>query len=418
MDARRRASQAAEVAIRTGTGFAADRCGIAAAGITYFALVSIFPLALVGLSVAGFVYSSEADQDQLLDTLMKHLPLEEGSGRDDLAGVIRSIVAARGTLGVLGIASALYTGSSLFTAVRVALNGIFRDEKPRSFVAGKLIDIGMVILFGGLLILSTAASFALTLLARFAEDIAGEGGAALTRLGIAAAYLTVPPLLSFGLFLLLYARIPDKPVGWKHTIPGALLAALLFEVLKGGFGQYAANFGNYDATYGSLGFVVLLLAFIYFAAQVMLLGAEAARATSEVVHAWPLPHSESRLAAAHDRFTTILATILARLRRHPLPTPPPPAPAPMRADTQLSASLVTPAGAVAPRDAQVPAHATTPTETRSPADAAAWPGPGPATPAHAAPAPARPPASWLVFVALIAAFAATAAASALTRHRR
>lgn len=338
----------AEVALRTVSGFVADRCSISAAGITYFALISIFPLALVGLSVAGFVYSDEADQERLIDTIMDHVPIDEGSGRDDLVSVITSIVDARGTLGILGIASALYTGSSLFTAVRVALNGIFRAEKPRPFFLGKLIDIGMVLLFGGLLTLSTGASFAITFVGRFAEDVFGADAGALTSLALGLAYFTIPPLLSVGLFLLLYTRIPAEPVGWRHALPGAVLAAVLFELLKGGFGQYAANFGNYDATYGSLGFVILLLAFIYFASQATLLGAEAARATSEVARGWPFPAEQSRLEAVELR----LSGIRSRLPRWaPFAKPAEPAP-PARGAGPSSAVPVTapaiPPGTIAP----------------------------------------------------------------------
>jgi len=301
----------AEVGLRTVTGFTADRCGIAAAGITYFALVSIFPLALVALSVTGFIVNSEADQAKLIDELMERLPLDEGGGRDDLTTVITSIVDARGTLGVFGIAGALYTGSALFTSVRVALNGVFRGEKPRPFILGKLIDIGMVILFGALLTVSTGASFALGFFGRFAEDVVGEDAAPAVEALTRAGYFTIPPLLSFGLFLLLYSRIPAAAVRWKYAVPGAVLAAVLFELLKGGFGLYAANFGNYDATYGSLGFVILLLAFIYFANQVMLLGAEAARATAEVAEGWPFSPGESRAGAVKAR----IAAVRARLRR-------------------------------------------------------------------------------------------------------
>lgn len=294
-------SRAGEVTLRTVAGFSADRCGIAAAGITYFALISIFPLALVALSVAGFVFSSEGDQDRLVDAVVERLPLDEGSGREDLAGVVTSIVAARGTLGLFGILSGIYTGSALFTAVRVALNGVFRAEKPRPFVLGKLMDIGMVLVFGALLVLSTGASFVLAFVGRIADTLVSDNLAGLVQFAMGIASVMIALLLSVGLFLLLYTRIPARPVRWKHAVPGAMLAALLFEALKMGFAQYAANFGNYNATYGSLSFVVLLLAFIYLTSQLTLLGAEAARATEEVAAGWPFPKEESRLRGVSGR---------------------------------------------------------------------------------------------------------------------
>ena len=301
MRAPRLLSRAAEVALRTISGYGEDRVSISAAGITYFALISIFPMALVGLSVAGFIYSGQEDQQRLLNDLMDHLPIDESSGREDLEGVITSVVEARGTLGIIGILSALYTGSALFTAVRVALNGIFRGEKSRPFFLGKVIDIAMVVLFGALLLASILTSFLLTVFSRLVDDLLGDDAAGVTRLGVTLVSLLIPPFISGIVFLILYAKIPASAVGWKYAIPGAALAAILFELLKVGFGIYAANFTNYDATYGSLGFVILLLAFIYFAAQVMLLGAETARATSEVAKGWPFAEDESKLAAARRK---------------------------------------------------------------------------------------------------------------------
>ncbi len=309
------AVRGAEVALRTFAGFSADRCSIAAAGITYFALISIFPLALVALSVAGFIYSSEADQEKLLDTVMERLPLDEEGGRGDLAEVITSIVDARGTLGVFGILSALFTGSALFTAVRVALNGVFGGEKARPFVVGKAIDIGMVIVFGGLLVLSSVASFGVAFIGRLAEELGGDSFGGIAQAGMGIASVATGLMLSVALFLLLYTRIPARAVPWKHAVPGAVLAALLFEALKAGFAQYAAHFGNYNATYGSLGFVLVLLAFIYFTSQVTLLGAEAARATAEVATGWPLPAPESRLHAVGSTLAKARPVARKLLRR-------------------------------------------------------------------------------------------------------
>lgn len=322
MAARDTASKVAEIAVRAVSDHMVNKNNITAAGITYFALISIFPLALVALSVAGFFFSSEADQEELLDSIMSALPLEEGDVRDNVADIVHSVVDARGTLGLFGIISALYTGSALFTAVRAGLNLVFRGEKSRPFVIGKLVDVGMVFVFGLLLSLSTAASFVLAFVGRFAERIVAEELEGATRLAMGAASIVLALALSFFLFLLLYTRVPATNVTLRNAIPGALLAAILFEALKTGFAQYAANFGNYNATYGSLGFVILLLAFIYFTSQVMLLGAETAHSTTEVRARWPIPPAESRVYAMRVKAGDILDRVRQRLGRSaPKPTP-------------------------------------------------------------------------------------------------
>lgn len=286
--------RAVEVAIRAVKGFIGDRSNIAAAGITYFALLSIFPLMLLALGVFGFFVTDPEDQRELVDRLINELPLDEQSGRDDLDDMINSIASARGTLGIFGLIGLLYSGSALFTAIRTALNGVFRAEKTRPFVLGKLVDIGLVAIFGILVTLSIGASFAISLASRFSEDLVGEDAATLVSRLLMVAYFLLPPLISLAFFTLLYAIVPARNVTLKEALPGALAAMILFEALKVGFTQYVSAFGNYDATYGALGFVIILLFFIYLSSQVMLLGAHVARANAEVAVAWPLAPGESQ----------------------------------------------------------------------------------------------------------------------------
>jgi membrane protein len=298
-----------EVAIRAVKGFTGDKSNIAAAGITYFALLSIFPLLLLALGVFGFFVTDPEDQRQLVDRLINELPLDADSGRDDLEQTITSIASARGALGIFGLLGLLYSGSALFTAIRTALNGVFRAEKARPFVLGKLVDIGLVATFGLLVTLSIGASFAISLAARFSEELVGEDAATLVARLLTLAYFLLPPLISLTVFLLLYAIVPARNVTFKEALPGALAAMLLFETLKVGFTQYVAAFGNYDATYGALGFVIILLMFIYFSSQVMLLGAQVARANAEVKAEWPLEPGESQAELLQEKVRPILGKV-------------------------------------------------------------------------------------------------------------
>ena len=157
-----------------------------------------------------------------------------------------------------------------------------------------MVDIGLVATFGFLVTLSIGASFAITLAARFSEDLVGEDAATLVARLLMVAYFLLPPLISLAFFTLLYAIVPARNVTLKEALPGALAAMILFEALKIGFTQYVSAFGNYDATYGALGFVIILLFFIYLSSQVMLFGAQVARANAEVKAAWPLELGESQ----------------------------------------------------------------------------------------------------------------------------
>ncbi len=348
-----RARQAAETALRAGTAFGRDRCSISAGGITYFALISIFPLALVALSVGGYILNEKSEQQDFINSIIDQVPLSEDGGRADLESIITSVADARGSLGIFGILGALYTGSALFTAVRLGLNGVFGGEKPRSFFLGKAIDIGLVLTFATLLTISIAATFVITFVVGAVDSIAPSDFEMVTRIGLIASYFILPPAISTVTFLLLYSIVPANPVPWRSALPGAIVATVAFELLKVGFSWYVASFGNYNATYGSLGFVIILLFFIYLSAQLMLFGAEVARATHEVRTGWPFAPGESQV----DTITAKVRSMRAKLLRQSPPD-------------AGEAAATTPSAARRPAPATGPAAIAASRPTPSPAQAA------------------------------------------------
>ena len=292
-----------EVALRAGIAYGKDRCAIFAAGVTYYGLISLFPLILFIVSVAAFFIADPTDQDRLIDELMANLPLNEDDGRGALEDTISGVVDNRGALGVVGFLATAYTAGALFTSVRVALNGVFHVEQQRPFVLGKAIDLGLVAGFGVLLLASFALTLGIAFLQQQADAVVGEGLATLVAWLANLAYLLIPPLVTGLVFLLLYTTVAHVGYTARDVLPGVIVAALLFEALKVGFAWYIASFGNYDATYGTLGFVIILLLFFNFSAQVMLVGAEIARANAEV-----------RVLEREGGGTPVLTTTLASLR--------------------------------------------------------------------------------------------------------
>ena len=249
--------------------------------MTYYALISLFPLILFALAVAGFIWSDPAEQADLIDNVLDAVPLDSEGGRSDLEQVVSSVVRARGALGVIGLLAAAYTGSSLFGAIRVSLNQVFEVDDARPLVHAKLVDLAMVVGFGALLLLSMASTVAIALAARFASEVIGTQGEEIVRWSSVLLYLLLPTAVSALTFVLLYSQVARADVTWRGALGGALTASVAFEVLKVGFAEYIAAFGNYDATYGTLGFVIILLLFFFFSAQVMLFGAEVVRADRE-----------------------------------------------------------------------------------------------------------------------------------------
>ena len=80
--------------------------------------------------------------------------------------------------------------------------------------------------------------------------------------------------MSVLLFELAYVMLPNRRVRWPHAVPGAVLAAILFEAGKLGFAWYVTNFSSFSLVYGSLSTVIVLMTWIYISAIILLLGAE------------------------------------------------------------------------------------------------------------------------------------------------
>lgn len=265
-------------------GYGADRCSSYAASIAYYAIFSLFPLALFAVTLAGYVLltGDTARQERVINSLMEALPLNEQSGRAELRDALTAVAQGRGGLGLVGLIGAAYSASALFGAIRTSLNTVFKVEQQRPLIQGKLLDLGMVFGLGTLLMLSMALTALIAAMQTQSERLFGANVGALAQIGLSLAYFIAPAIVSFGVFAFIYKIVPHAELNWRDTIPGALMAALGFEALKIGFAQYVANFGNYDAVYGTLGFVIVFMFFAYLSAQIMLLGAEMTKAYIEV----------------------------------------------------------------------------------------------------------------------------------------
>ncbi len=240
-----------------------------AAGISYFALISLFPLALLAFSALGLVLRDASLKRRVIDGIVESVPVQAPAVEQSLA----ALVSGGATIGLVALLATAWTGSALAAALRKALNTMFAVERPRPLVQGKLLDVTVAPVLGFLLLLSLA----LTTAWRFAQaeavaigilraqPLVWELGAA----GIAGA-------ISFLAFLFLYWLLPNARLRLRDLWPGALLAAAAFELVKLGFAVYLANFGNYDVIYGSLGGVITLLVWVYVSANIMLFGAAVA----------------------------------------------------------------------------------------------------------------------------------------------
>ncbi|MEX0750871.1 MAG: YihY/virulence factor BrkB family protein [Dehalococcoidia bacterium] len=267
---------------QTFRGYGRANSGLYAAAIAYYVLFAIVPIAILAFSVFGLVLRDEGRRDEIVDYVLDQLPLTQTEGRQDVADLLDSVQAASGAIAIVGLVFALWTASSVFSAVRRALNNVWRVDEERPFAQGKLVDFLQIGLLSAILISSLVATGVVRAVREASAEqwgpIAGQ-----SPLWEVPAVL-IPAAVTFVTFATLYHIVPATRPALRDVLPGAVIATVLFELLKNSFAIYVANFNNYDVVYGSLAGIVLFLFYTYLSSVILLFGAEVAH-TSERFHA-------------------------------------------------------------------------------------------------------------------------------------
>jgi membrane protein len=244
-----------------------------AAGLTYYALMSLFPALLFAVAILGFF-----GQQGLINDAANYLrdAGAPSSVVDAVTGALKSAQNKRGTaVGalVLGLAISLYGASGAFGAVGRALNVVWRVEEGRGFVRKKATDIVWTLLCLGLLLMTLVLVF---LGGSLAADVFGAIG-----LGDTAAeiwnYIRWPLALCsmMLLYALIYYQAPNVEVRrFRLITSGTVFGVVTWILASAAFFIYVSNFSSYGATYGAFAGAVILLVWLYLSSSVMLLGAE------------------------------------------------------------------------------------------------------------------------------------------------
>ena len=254
------------------------RVGNLAASISYYALLSIFPAAIVLASVTGLVIDDQAAREDVIEFLFDELPLDQTSGRGDVEGIVSGVTNNAGTLGIIGVVVLLISASALVGAVRNSVAVIFEGDVSRGALRGKGLDLLLIL---GLALLF-ALSFAATILGKVEPDLGDDGALNVIESILTAPGALLPIVISALVFTVLYTVLPVNHPRIRDVWPAIVFATIGFELVKWGFSFYLENFSDYSAVYGSLGAVVAFMVFVYIAAIVFLFGTELAALWPEV----------------------------------------------------------------------------------------------------------------------------------------
>jgi membrane protein len=258
---------------RTVSEFSEDNLTDAAAALTYYAVLSIFPALLALVAIVGLVGDPHTITKEMTKLVSSIGP---ASAAQTFKGPIQGLTKSSGTAGILvivGILSALWTASGYVGAFMRASNVIYEVEEGRSFI--KLRPLQMLVTLVQIVLL-TLALVALILTGPLAGKVGsaiGVGSSAVTVWDI-AKWPVLLVVVMFMIALLYYAAPNAKLRGLRSIFPGAVMAVVVWLVASAAFAFYLANFGSYNKTYGTLGGIIAFLVWIWITNVAILLGAE------------------------------------------------------------------------------------------------------------------------------------------------
>ncbi len=251
----------------------ADYAPSMGAALAFYTVFSLAPLLLIVIAVAGLVFGEDAARGEIVGQLRSMMGAAGANAVQDLLISVRrpgeGLVATAVGLGLLFVGA-----TTVFGELQDALDRIWRVPARRTtsgwfdLLRARLLSFGMIMAVGFLLIVSLVASAGLAAMGRWWEPILGWWYV----LAVAANSL-IDFLLVAVMFALIYKIMPRVRVLWRDVWIGSIFTALLFTLGKTLIGLYIGRSGV-TSPFGAAGSLVVVLLWVYYSAQIFLIGAE------------------------------------------------------------------------------------------------------------------------------------------------
>jgi membrane protein len=254
----------------------ADRAPSMGAAIAYYTVFSLAPVLILVIAVAGLVFGKEAAEGALFDQIAALVGKESAGAVQALlrsaSGTASGIIAT-----LVGLFALVLAATGVFGEVQAALNVIWKAKPSAETGLWKLVklrlrSLGLIVGIGALLALSLVLSAALEAFSAYLAAILPGLPAVLDGLNFLLSFA-----MSTVLFAMIFKVLPDAAVEWRDVWIGAAVTALLFTVGRHAISLYIGTSGV-RSVYHAAGTLVLLLVWIYYSAQILLFGAEFAKA--------------------------------------------------------------------------------------------------------------------------------------------
>lgn len=243
------------------------------AAISYYTTFSLAPLLIIVIAVAGWLFGEDAVRGEIVGQLAELM------GNDAAAGVQALLVHAsqpgRGlAAGLIGTGVLVVGATTVFAELQSALDRIWdvpRAEKRGGALAtlwARVLSFGLILGLAFLMMVSLVVSALLAALGSWAGGLLPGSALLLQGINLVVSFATMTLL-----FAMIYKYMPSRRIAWRDVWVGAAATSLLFQVGKTLIALYLGRSGMTEA-FAAAGSLVAVLAWVYYAAQIFLLGAE------------------------------------------------------------------------------------------------------------------------------------------------
>jgi membrane protein len=262
-----------DLALETVKEFSRDQCFRLGAALSYYTVFSLAPMLIIVMAVAGFFLGDEAMRGEIYRELEGIIGT---AGAAQIQDMVKAATARESsTLATaLSAASLLFGATGVFYMIKDSLNVIWKVKAvPKSgiwkFIKDRILSFALIIALGFILLVAQVLNAIILALGEYLERILPDVTAMLLQLGNIAISL----LVSTVLFAIIFKVLPDVRNRWSDVWVGAFFTAVMFAVGKALIGVYIGA-SDVGSTYGAAGSIVVILLWVYYASQILFVGAE------------------------------------------------------------------------------------------------------------------------------------------------
>lgn len=243
----------------------------AAAAVSYFSMLLLFPVLLLLVAIGSGVFGRQTVETYIIGEVRAFLPGAQafvGKNIESISDISTGVI-------ISCLIVMLWAGSWMFTVIEKALNRVW-GTYPRSFLHGRTVNIAVMSVVSMLLGASAVITTFVTGVRAAADRIPlrlGPWFAAMSGYAWQLLFVGASLAITISLFTVLYKTLPNTKVPFFEALPGAVLAGVLWEAAKFGFALLLPYF-HYELLYGSIGAAVALLSWVYLSSVIMLFGAQ------------------------------------------------------------------------------------------------------------------------------------------------